>query len=328
MVALIAIAVGCGGTPETGTDDWQAEFAKVEEAFDATEDPAEKAALAENFLARFPETEETGDVAGVIVYYRGRQLGDWESVWKTLSAASEAVTDPETDLAVALELRDAAQALDRDIDLAPFVSALEAERALTFGEHMKLMAAGGEDEDWAMTEKHARAGLALATPEAFRADYPDREFTDEDAARRAARREGTARAWLGWALANTDRIEEATTEFETADATSSPGYFGVPSGPLYRLWGATETEHGDRDAGMERLARAALWTDDHDAMELLESLYPTDEAATPFEDWLWETRVRTARTVDSVTLEDYQGTEHSLDDLRGEAILLAFWFPT
>jgi hypothetical protein len=29
-----------------------------------------------------------------------------------------------------------------------------------------------------------------------------------------------------------------------------------------------------------------------------------------------------------VTLQNYQGAEHNLEDLRGEAMLLAFWFPT
>jgi hypothetical protein len=232
------------------------------------------------------------------------------------------------DLEVALEIHNAARALDREFDITPAIAALEAARPLTFSEHLDLMEVGDVDGNWSMVEKHALAGMELATPEAFRADYPDREFSDEDASRRASNRDAMSRAWLGWSMANTDRVAEALTEFEAADGAASAGYLGIPSGPLYRLWGATEAEHGDRDAGMERLARAALWADDHDAMELLESLYPNDEAAIPFEHWLWETRLRTARTVDSVTLQNYQGAEHNLEDLRGEAMLLAFWFPT
>lgn len=330
LIALAAVAAsfGCGEAPAPETEDWQAAFTELEEAYDATEDHAEKAALAEGFLARFPETERTGDVAGVIVYHRGRQLDDWQRAWSVLHDATEAINDPAIDFEVALELSDAARALDRTIDLAPYIAALEAERPLTFTEHDDVVEVAAAMESWTLLEEHARAALDLATVEAYRHDYPDLEISDEDVAARARRREAMARSWLGWALVQTGRVEDGFAEFETAEASATTTYLGVTDGPLDRLRGQAEVEFGDLEAGLERLARAALWADDEQAREALVAAYPRLEAAQPFEDWLWETRLRTATMLDDVTLAEPDGTTHSLADLRGEAMLLAFWFPT
>ena len=326
VLTVLIVGLGCGGGGDSApATDPEAAFETLKEQYQATEDPTEKAELAEAYLAQFPETEHTASLADVVVYYRGTELEQWQQAFTTLSEVLDQVEAPATRLELALAQRETAVALDKPFDLAPYVADLEAERALTYTEHTSVMEALAEDGGWAMLEQHADAALGLATIAAYRADYPELEISDAELEQRIAARAATAQAYLGWAMAHTDRAAEALGAFERSAAVAPAGYFGVPDGPLYRFWGETLVENGDAEHGLELLARAHLWADDEAAAEALTARYSLEE---PFEEWLWTTRLATARQLDDATLTDADGQEHRITDHLDQVLMLAFWFPT
>ena len=191
------------------------------------------------------------------------------------------------------------------------------------------MDAAEQHELWSLAEHHADAALAFATEEAFRADYPDRDFSDDQVALRARLRKVEALAYKGWALCNQGRDEECFAIFEEAHPLNQTSYAGSSDTPLDRFWGQALVDRGAYDQAMELLLPDALLGDRDNALQPLEEAYVAlhgDDQG--FEDYLWSERQRIARTVDDFTLPDYDGTQHSLSDGNGNVMLLAFWFPT
>jgi len=186
-------------------------------------------------------------------------------------------------------------------------------------------------EEWMVADEHSLAALEVATPEAYRADYPDREFSDEDLAERVQRRQATALAYDGWATYNMGDTELAFERFAAADDVGSVSYLGVPNTPLYTFWGRAALGEGDFDSAIEFLgAEAAFGNDGSGAEVYLREAYAAkngDEEG--FDELLWATRNELATTVDDFTLLDYEGNEISMANVRtGKVTLLAFWFPT
>jgi hypothetical protein len=329
MAVLIGFAVGCAKTEPT--DPAEQAFSELREAWNGMETAEDKTALAEGYLAEFPNTENSGTLANIIVYYRGHEMNDPVGAYEHVSAAFEHIDDPAQKFEVGMEMLSLADSVDVPLDLAQLAGDLAAERSLTFDEHQQVFETAADLEEWSLAQEYANSAIALATPEAFQADYPDREFTDEDIAQRVQHRHATALAYEGWAAYNEGDLETAFAKFAAADDVGSVSYLGVPNTPLYTFWGRAALAEGEIESAIELLGAEASFGDDPtNAMTYLREAYMAkngDEEG--FDEFLWSTRNELATSVDDFTLLDYQGNEINLAAMSsGKVTLLAFWFPT
>jgi hypothetical protein len=329
LVVLVGLVVGCAKTEPT--DPVEQAWSEFKEAWSGLETAEDKSTLAERFLADFPNTEHSGTMASIITYYRGHEMDDPEGAYGLVSAAFVQIDDPAQRFEVGMEMLGLADSVDVPLDLGQLAGDLAAVRPLTFGEHQQVFETAAGLEEWSLAQDYARAATVLATPETYRADYPDREFTDEDIAQRVRHRHATALAYEGWAAYNQGDRETAFAKFAAADDVGSVSYLGVPNTPLYTFWGRAALAEGEIESAIELLGAEASFGDDPaDAMTYLREAYVAkngDEEG--FDEFLWSTRNELASEVDDFTLLDYQDNEISLAEIRsGKVTLLAFWFPT
>ena len=329
MVLFLGLAGGC--TKQEQASPAEAAWSSLVEAWNGLEAAEEKTALAEGYLAEFPDTEHSGSMAGVIVYYRGHEMNDPQGAYEVVAAALAEIEDPEQRFEVSMELLGLADSVEVPLELAEVADGLAAQRPLTYREHEQVFETAVDLEEWQVAAAHAGAATELATPEGYRADYPDREFSDEEAAEGARRRKATSLAHDGWAAYNMGNTELAFTRFAAAEDVGSVTYLGVPNTPLYTFWGRAALKEGDLDSAIELLGTEAAFGSDGSSAEVyLRKAYATrngDESGV--DEFLWATRNKLATSVGDFTLLDYEGNEISLADVRnGKVTLLAFWFPT
>ena len=329
LVVLVGLAGACAKQEQTSPAEEA--WSELVEAWNGLETAEDKAALAENYLAEFPDTEHSGSMAGMVVYYRGHEMEDPQGAYDVVASIFEQIEDPEQRFEVGMEMLSLADSVEVPLELAEVADNLAAERPLTYGEHQQVVEAAADLEEWSIVAAHAGAATGLATPEAYQADYPDREFTDEDLAERARRREATSLAYDGWAAYNMGETELAFARYAAADDIGSVSYLGVPNTPLNTFWGRSALGEGDFDAAIELLgAEAAFGNDGSGAEVYLREAYAAQNGNEEgFDEFLWATRNELATTVDDFTLLDYEGNEISMADVStGKVTLLAFWFPT
>jgi len=329
LIVLVGLAGACAKQEQASPAEEA--WSGLVEAWNGLETAEDKTALAENYLAEFPDTEHSGSMAGVVVYYRGHEMEDPQGAYNEVASVFERIEDPEQRFAVGMEMLSLADSVEVSLELAEVANSLGAHRPLTYSEHQQVFETAVDLEEWMVADEHSLAALEIATPEAYRADYPDREFTDEDIAERVQRRQATALAYDGWAAYNMGDTELAFARFAAADDVGSVSYLGVPNTPLYTFWGRAALGEGDFDSAVELLgAEAAFGNDGSGAEVYLREAYAAkngDEEG--YDEFLWATRNELATTVDDFTLLDYEGNEISMADVStGKVTLLAFWFPT
>jgi hypothetical protein len=329
LVVLVGLAGACAKQEQTSPAEqaWN----ELVEAWNGLESAEEKAALAENYLAEFPDTEHSGSMAGVVVYYRGHEMDDPQGAYDVVASVFEQIEDPEQRFSVGMEMLSLADSVEVPLELAEIADNLAAQRPLTYSEHQQVVEIAADLEEWSIAAAHAGAAFDLATPEAYRADYPDREFSDEDVAERAGRRKATSLAYDGWAAYNMGDTERAFAQFAAADDVGSVSYLGVPNTPLYTFWGRAALGEGDLDSAIKLLGAEVAFGDDGSGAEayLREAYAAKNGDEEGFDEFLWATRNELATTVDDFTLLDYEGNEISMADVStGKVTLLAFWFPT
>jgi hypothetical protein len=329
LVMVVGLSGACSKTEKI--EPSEAAWSELVDAWNGFETAEQKTLAAEKYLADFPDTEHSGSMAGVIVYYRGQELGDPQGASEIVAAALEKIEDPEQRFEVSMEMLSLAGSVDVPLDLAQVADELATQRPLTYSEHQQVFETATDLEQWSIAANHADAAIELATPEAYRADYPDREFTDEDIAESVQRRRATALAYDGWAAYNLGDRELAFARFAAADEIGSVSYLGVPNTPLYTFWGRAALAEGDIDSAIELLgAEAAFGNDPSGALAHLRDAYATKNGNNEgFDEFLWATRNDLAKTVDDFTLLDYDGNAVSMAETSaGKVTLLAFWFPT
>ena len=329
LVVLVGLAGACAKQEQASPAEEA--WSGLVEAWNGLETAEDKTALAENYLAEFPDTEHSGSMAGVVVYYRGHEMEDPHGAYNEVASVFERIENPEQRFAVAMEMLSLADSVEVPLELAEVANSLGAHRPLTYSEHQQVFETAIDLEEWMVADEHSLAALEIATPDAYRADYPDREFTDEDIAERVQRRQATALAYDGWAAYNMGDTELAFARFAAADDVGSVSYLGVPNTPLYTFWGRAALGEGDVESAVELLgAEAAFGNDGSGAEVYLREAYAAkngDEEG--YDEFLWATRNELATTVDDFTLLDYEGNEISMADVStGKVTLLAFWFPT
>ena len=329
LMAVVGLAGACAR--QEPVDPAEAAWTDLVESWNGLDTAEDKTALAEEYLAEYPDTEHSGSMASVIVYYRGQEMGDPQGARDVVTTALEQIQDPEQRFAVSMELLSLADSVEVALDLGQVVDELEAQRPLTYSEHQQVFETATDLGQWAIAAEHAEAASELATPEVYRADYPDREFSDQDVSERVRRRKAEALAYSGWAAYNLGDTELAFARFAAADDVGSVNYLGVPNTPLFTFWGRAALGEGDLDSAIELLgAEVAFGSDGASAEDYLrESYIAKNGDENGFDEFLWATRNDLATDVQDFTLSDYQGQQVSLGDVSsGNVTLLAFWFPT
>lgn len=330
LVMLVGLAGGCAQEKEV-VDPAEVAYDELREAWDEAEDTQAKVTLAENYLAQFPDTGHSGQMASAITYYRGHELGDPEGAWSVIGAALEKIEDPEQRFEVGMEALGLADSVEVPLDITMLAGELETSRALTYGEQQQVVAAAIDLEEWQVAGEHSTAALELATPEAYRANYPDREFTEEEVADRVDARKAEALASNGWALFNQGETDAALARFEEADTVGGSSYLGLPGSELYSYWGRALLSEGDLDKAIELLGAETAFGNNGAGSEtyLREAYVAKNGDEEGYDEFMWSTRSQLAKTVDDFELLDYAGNPVSLSSVgNGKVTLLAFWFPT
>lgn len=329
LIVLVGVAGAC--TKQEGINPAEEAWSELSEAWSELETAEEKTRLAEGYLAEFPNTEHSGLLARRVVYYRGHEMEDPQGAFDAIYAAFDQIEGPEQRFVAGMSLFDLADSVEVPLDLAEVAGALESVRPLTYDEHQWVYETAINLEEWEHADQHAHAAFQLATAENFRAEYPDREFTDEKVASMVRYRKGQSLAYEAWALYNQGDTELAFTRFAEADAIGSETYVGVPNNPLYSFWGRAALAEGDIDTAVELLGTQTLFGQGGSSSEpyLREAYAARNGSDEGFDEFLWATRNELAKTVDDFTLLDYEGNPVSLSDISVDKVtLLAFWFPT
>ena len=311
--------------------------AAVEAAYtswDATMEKAttdtEKLAATKAFLGRFPDTEHTEDVASTLAYLLGDALGKPAEADAFLIDLAEKVKDPDRELAVVGVRLGVLGKLKDGARLRQAVAEFTKGRELKFGDRSTVADAAIECGEWALALDTAEAALPFASPEAVKADNPNRKLSEQRVADTARRRKVEMLGAKGWALANLGRLDEAVAVLREAHAADFRGYMGNTESSAGSYLGRALAMAGKKDEAADVLTVAALYGDDKAAMETLKGhLAAASESDGGFDAYLTATRLRLARTVDDFTLPDYAGKPQTFSKLRnGEVTLLSFWFPT
>lgn len=298
-------------------------------AFQAAETPEARLEIATTFLSEYPDHPELGDV---------------------IQAGTDVLAGPmdDTDGAIALALKELARS--GNLELTAQIQAIllklyaapeyQAEmkkllgemydvEEMTYVEFLEAIRAATGAEAWSEVDRYIAPARHLATPEAFRAAYPDEKFSDEYIQEAGRNRQGLLMTYAGWSAANQGDMEKAKKEFEAAADHVRPSYFGLPDNDLYRYWGKTLVKAGENERGIEMLALASIYNRDHDAGEVAEAAYGDLGSNLSWEDYLWQLRLENAPTIDNFTATDYADATLDFVNLKGrKATLLAFWFPT
>jgi hypothetical protein len=294
-----------------------------------TDPDAERLAVYKSFLENYPESGRTAGVMGAVVYYQGEKLGDTEGALAFVENIRSQITDPviakEADKAL-MEIYGEADKKDKMLALA---DRFEAEGEMQFGDYWKLVGFGVEHEDWSMVRNYCDKAHPLATPAAYREEWPKYEFTDEEAEKAAKNREAMLATKDGWAKANTGNLDAALADFVLADGSIRRNYVGIPDDDLNIYWGRTLVMNGDYQAAIDKFAPDALIAGKEDAIAGLKTAYEKlNGSADGFDAFCKKIHKNITKAVDDFELPDYKGNRHRFSDLLGDVTVLAFWFPT
>jgi tetratricopeptide (TPR) repeat protein len=285
-----------------------------------------------DFLKRNPDNDYTYGTVSYLVrtHYLGH-LNDPAAAIKFIEEADSKVANADRKRGIkSLEIGVYGKAKDAG-KLEPLSAELAAIGELDYNMHESFTEAAVEAEAWDLALEHADAALALATPEAIKADYAKmgREVDELRIEKTIGWRTGPNIAAKGWALINLGRTDEGLKVFEKALEVTPRFYVGVPDSNLDIYWAKTLLKAGDYDQALERIAPDAIWLGGEEATALLKEAYAGKHGGEAgFEEFLWNKRLELARTVDDFTLPDYDGKEHKYSDLKGKVTILSFWFPT
>lgn len=331
LIAMLGMVGACSQqAPEQAVDPVEQAWSDLGDAYNNAETAQEKAELIEGFVRAFPDTAQAGQLASAVAYYRGDELGEPRAAYDLLAETLAKNTDPEARYQIGTAMFPLAVELGEPMDLGAIADELAETRPLDFGEMIDIADLAIEHDQWELAASYAEAALEKATPEAFLADYPDDDFTPEEAQAKADRRKAMSLADLGWAQWNLGDTEAAVATFDRAEQYKTVDYLGVADTPIDLYRGKALLDSGDAEAAIVVLTPPAVLGSDEDAMAALREAYAAVNADTSgFEDFVWDQRRLLAREIDDFSLADYEGQSHDFSALSdGKVTLLAFWFPT
>lgn len=327
VLALVPIALAsCGrAKPPAGEA-----HAAAEKAYRAAATPAEKVAILREFLATYPESEHTLDALRPAVYYLVERLDAAAEAEALVRDLLEQVQAPAIRREVLLARLEPLAALGDAATLATTVAAAIDIAPLDYAENDDAVDAALRATAWPLALERAEAGLLQAGPDAVRADFPDRTFTDDEIREAVARRWAAMLAGKGWALANLERPDEALAALAEAAEHDTPEFTGDSANRIGSYRGRILLRLGRHREALQALAADALFGGDEDALTAMREAYVALHGGdTGLDAYLWSTRLAAAPRVPDFELPDYQGRPRAFSSLRGgEVTLLAFWFPT
>jgi len=312
-----------GAVPQAD-EAWEAMVAQLQDV----ETDGEKVPIIKAFVKENPNHERAAYALSGMIYYLGDDQAALKEGLRFSREVLPSVTEADIRREMQLELVGLYGRLGDEASLAAAADELASAKPLGYPEHDSITEAALEAGAWELAATHAEAGLALATPEAFRADYPERNFTDEDVADAVRRRTAASYAGKGWALANLGRTDEALAAFAAGSGSVKHNYVGIPDSPLFSYWGRTLAEAGKNEKAMDMLVADAILGGDEEAMDALNGAYVAARGEAGFEDYLLQNRRRLAKKIDDFTLNNYQGEPLTFSQLKGQVVLLSFWFPS
>lgn len=327
LLGVVMALAACGSDgPLLSADE---AYERAEAAYEAATTTEAKVAIAKDYLVKYPSSEHAVDAAETLTADLGGELGDPAQAAELIGAAAAKAEDPE--VAFDLGVLAATQAIEAGLeaDVEALATALGSARPLSYSDHLAIVELALEAEAWELVLEHGDAAVAMATPEAFRADYPDEEFEDDYVGRAANRRRTMVLPYVAWAQFQTGRVEAAEATFAEADEATGRSFVGVPPTDLDLYRGRMALQQGDHERALGILAAEAVMGGAEAAMEPFRQAYLAlgrDEAT--FDEHLWQTRNELAKPAVDFTLPDYDGEPVSLSDFNGQVVMLAFWFPT
>ncbi len=334
LITLVSAGFGAGGArgvfaqegdQATAVDD---AYKQAMEKRRAVEPVQERLAITKAFLDEFPESQYTARAISAVVYYYGT-LDDMQGAVAYTEALRSKISDPN----VATDLDKQMIVMYGEAGMTEKMLAtadkLAAEDALGFGDHWNIIEAGVEAGNWDLVSDYCERAKAMATADAYRADYPDEDFTDEEIQKAGDNRMGMVLVKEGWARANQGRIDDALAGFARADKLVRRSYLGIPEYDLNLYWGETLIMKGDYREAADRLAADALVMGNTDALEGLEKAYEAINGGKDgFKAYAANLHKSIAKPMTDFELSDYDGKRLRYADIKGSVTLLAFWFPT
>jgi len=331
LLILLGLMGACSNeAPVDAVDPVVQAWTDFRAAYGELETTEEKLPLIQAFMREHPDSEYAGTLAGAVAYYQGDEMEDPEGAYALLGETLAKNTDPESRYQIGMAMFPLAMETGKAMDLGTVAEELAATRALSFGEMIDVADTAIAHEQWEIGAKYAEAAMTKATPEAFLADYPDDDYTADEAAGKADRRKAMSLTDLGWAQWNLGMTDEAMAAFERAAPLKTVDYVGAADTPIDLYRGKAFLAAGEPVKAMEFLIPGAIMNSDDEAMASLREAFVAEKGSDEgFDEWMWSERQALAKTVDTFTLADYEGNTHDFSALAdGKVTLLAFWFPT
>jgi hypothetical protein len=325
---------GCGkaeepvGEAPTETQELSEVDQAAEETWaiwEETENPEVKVGLARDFLERYPDSDHTGDFLGDAVYYLLEELERPDEAYQLVEVTLAKVEDADTRLDAQMQLAVLHSKTGRLEELSALADEMAAEHSFQFTDHLRLMELGTEAGAWNLVLEQADDAMAFATPEAFKAQWPD--YDDEYAARAGQRRKAYCKAYRGWAEANLGDYEAALASFATGVDDTSYSLLGVDETPLHLYWGRTLALKGEPEEGMDKLAVEALFGSKEAKDAYAEAWVAAHGTEAGLEERLWALRQEHAQPLPQFALPNYEGEMFESTEHIGDVLLIAAWNP-
>lgn len=311
---------------QTAVDDAYKKATEARREADTTE---EKLAIIKAFLGDYPESKHTAQAVRIVVYYQGENLGDMEGAISYVEGIRDVIRDPDIARQVDKRMVESYGEAGMIKKMVSVADRLGTAGELDFSDHWNVIESAVRAEEWALVRDYCRRAMGMASAEAYRADYPDDEFTDEEVDAAAKNRLGMLLVKNGWARANQGQLYDALADFARADDLVRRSYFDVPEYDLDLYWGKTLMMTGEHEAAMEKFAADGLIMRNEEALAGLKEAYVAVHGEeSGFQAYASKLHRDIAKTVEDFDLLDYEGDRRRFSDLKGDVTLLAFWFPT
>lgn len=338
IVALL-VSVACGQSQDqeaasvvTQSDQEEAlsaaeqAYDEASDAYDATEDPEERVAIAKHFLSRYPDSEWTANALDAAMYPLIEDLERPEEAYDLFNQYLQGIGDSEEKLQAQKALAILHSKTGNLAELDALVSTMVEEHEFQFTDYLDLMGTAVEAEAWELASRQADASLTLANPEAFKAQWPD--ISEEDAESWGRRRQAYVAAYKGWALENLGQHEEAMTAFADNAEKTTFTFLGVDDTPLHLYWGQSLLRQGLPEEAMDKLQLEAMFGSAEAMNTYREAWLAAHGSEEGLEDHLWTLRQEHSQPMPQFALANYDDETIDTTELAGKVILISAWSPT
>ncbi len=335
LILSMVVLTGCGDGQ--GSEDRAAK--QTTEASDAYEQALkkrrevepieERLAITKGYLDEFPESENTASALSAVFYYQGNRLGDMTGAISYAEAIRSKISDPAIATDVDKELISFYGESGAIAKMTALADQLAAAGTIDFDDQWNIIEAAVTAMDWKLVRDYCARAREKTTAEAFRADHPDEDYSEERITEAINNRVGMLLVKDGWARANQGQLDEALMDFAEADGLIPRYYFDIPEYNLDIYWAKTLLLKKEFQSAIDQFAMSGLVMRNEEALAGLKEAYAGIHGSeSGFETYADDLHVRIAQKIDDFEMPDYEGKRHRFFDLRSDVTLLALWFPT